>query len=81
VVIKKKLAGSDVSVMNYVIQSCISRFCTDDKAEEINTFFGGSPSWTVGQCVEKTRAAAKSLEAIEKSNLSKDAFWSEIIKK
>jgi puromycin-sensitive aminopeptidase len=65
--------------MDAVIVNCISRFCTSEKANEIEEFFKTHPlpssERRISQSLENMRASAKMLEAISKSKLSDESFW------
>ncbi len=67
------------SLMAAMIVSSIARFCTADKANEIEAFFTAHPLPTcarrISQSLENMRANAAMLRAIGQSSLSTPAFW------
>lgn len=68
--------------MDAVIVNSVSRFCTKDRADEIEKFFEENPlpssARRISQTLENMRASAQMLEAITKSNLANASFWSEL---
>lgn len=65
--------------MDAVIVNSINRFCTTEKADEIDAFFQAHPmpssARRIAQSLENMRASAKMLEAIRGSALAEESFW------
>jgi puromycin-sensitive aminopeptidase len=78
-VIKQMLAKASPSLMDAVIVNCISRFCTAERADEIEAYFNSHPlpqsSRRISQSLENMRANAKMLEAVGSSQLASADFW------
>lgn len=66
--------------MDAVIVNSVSRFCTKERADDIEKFFQENPlpssARRISQTLENMRASAQMLEAIKSSSLSTSAFWS-----
>lgn len=77
--IKDKLAKASPSLMGAVISYSISRFCTVDKAAEIEAFFAANPlpssTRVIAQILERMRTNAKLLEIVKQSNMAEETFW------
>jgi len=78
-VIKEKLAKASPSLMDAVIINCISRFCTDDRADEIEAFFKENPlpssTRRISQSLEAMRSNAKMVKALGSSALATPAYF------
>jgi puromycin-sensitive aminopeptidase len=65
--------------MDAVIVNSISRFATNEKANEIEAFFQANPlpgsSRRISQVLENMRASAKMLAAITQSKLADENYW------
>jgi puromycin-sensitive aminopeptidase len=77
--IKEKLNKASPSLMDAVIVNCINRFCTYEKADEIEAFFAANPlpssERRISQTIELIRSAASLLGRIMSSRLIDPAFW------
>eukprot|EP00349_Pseudokeronopsis_sp_Brazil_P003492 CAMPEP_0202971974 /NCGR_PEP_ID=MMETSP1396-20130829/32169_1 /ASSEMBLY_ACC=CAM_ASM_000872 /TAXON_ID= /ORGANISM="Pseudokeronopsis sp., Strain Brazil" /LENGTH=881 /DNA_ID=CAMNT_0049701907 /DNA_START=22 /DNA_END=2667 /DNA_ORIENTATION=+ len=77
--IKAKLAKAAPSLMDAVIVNSVSRFCTEEKAAEIEGFFQTHPlpssERRISQTLENMRANGKMLNAIRTSRLAEENFW------
>lgn len=72
-------AKASPSLMAAMVVSSIGRFCTADKANEIEAFFTAHPLPSVerriSQSLENMRANAAMLGALRQSKLATAAFW------
>jgi len=77
--IKSMLAKASPSLMDAVIVNCINRFCTVERANEIEKFFEANPlpssARRISQSVEMIRSNSNLLANIKKSSLSTDGYW------
>jgi len=77
--LKAKLAKASPSLMDAVIVNCTSRFCTADKAAEMEEFFKTHPlpssARRISQSVELIRTNAAFLTHISKSRLLDPSFF------
>jgi puromycin-sensitive aminopeptidase len=77
--IKEKLAKAAPSLMDAVIINSVSRFCTLEKADEIEAFFSAHPlpssERRISQTLENMRANGKMLQALRSSKLGDSSFW------
>lgn len=77
--IKEKLAKAAPSLMDAVVVNTVSRFCTKEKADEIEGFFKQHPlpssERRISQTLENMRANGQMLDAIQASNLARAEFW------
>jgi aminopeptidase N len=74
-VIKTKLAKANSSLMDAVITFTCNRFCTTEKANEIQEYFDKNPlpsnARRIGQLLENIRTSALFVERIKNSNFEK----------
>ncbi len=65
--------------MDAVIVNAISRFATNEKADEIEAFFKQNPlpssERRISQSLENMRASGQMIHAIAKSQLANESFW------
>lgn len=65
--------------MDAVIVNCISRYCTNAKADEIEAYFKENPlpssERRISQSLENMRTSSKMLSAIAESKLATANFW------
>lgn len=77
--IKEKLAKAAPSLMDAVIVNSVSRFCTEERAAEIENYFKAHPlpssERRISQTLENMRANGKMLNAIRGSKLGDASFW------
>ena len=77
--IKDKLSKASPSLMNAAIAYSCNRFCTHEKADEIDAFFKANPlpqsSRVISQVLEGMRTNASLLKIVEASELSSEGFW------
>lgn len=77
--IRGMIGKGSPSLMDACIVNCAGGFCSDSKADEIESFFKANPlpssARKIAQCVEGMRTNAKFLQKIQQSDLSSDAFW------
>ena len=77
--IKSMLAKASPSLMDAVIVNCINRFCTAEKANEIEKYFEANPlpssARRISQSVEMIRSNSNLLASIKSSALSTDGYW------
>jgi len=77
--IKGKLAKASPSLMDAVIVYSANRFCTKERADEIEKFFQANPlpssERRINQLLENMRTSAQMLDNISKSQLASAAFW------
>jgi hypothetical protein len=68
--------------MDAVIVNSVSRFCTKERADEIEKFFQENPlpssARRISQTLENMRASAQMLDSITKSSLATSSFWSSL---
>jgi hypothetical protein len=66
--------------MDAVIVNTVSRFCTEERASEIEQFFKTHPlpssERRISQTLENMRANGKMINAIRGSQLGDAGFWS-----
>ena len=78
--IKEKLAKAAPSLMDAVIVNSVSRFCTEERAAEIENYFKAHPlpssERRISQTLENMRANGKMLNAVRGSKLGDASFWS-----
>mmetsp|Transcript_7528 Transcript_7528/g.7752 ORF Transcript_7528/g.7752 Transcript_7528/m.7752 type:complete len:879 (+) Transcript_7528:105-2741(+) len=76
---KTKLAKASPSLMDAVIVSCVSRFCTNAQADEMERFFAANPipqsARRISQTVESIRNSGAMLERVMSSKLTDASFW------
>ena len=76
---KEKLAKASASLMDATIGSSISRFCTLEQAEEVETFFKANPLKTserrISQLLETMRSNGSMLKRLQESQLVQSSFW------
>jgi len=67
------------SLMDACIVSCCGTFCSEEMADEIDSFFKANPlprnARKIAQTTETIRANAKFLKKLQESELSNAAFW------
>jgi aminopeptidase N len=77
--IRKMLETASPSLMGATIVMCAGAFCSNEKADEIESFFAAHPlpmcSLKISQTVEAMRTNAKFLSSLKASQLSNSAFW------
>jgi len=77
--IKSMLAKAAPSLMDAVIINCVSRFCTEERANEIEAFFQQNPMPSserrISQLLENMRTSGKMLQSMKSSKLADAAFW------
>jgi len=77
--VKSKLAKASPSLMDAVIVSTVSRFCTLEQALDLETFFDSNPipssSRRIRQTVEAIRVTGSMLDSVRASKLSDSSFW------
>jgi hypothetical protein len=77
--IKGMIGKGSPSLMDACIVNCAGGFCSDSKADEIESFFKAHPlpsnARKIAQCIEGMRTNAKFLQKLQDSDLSSDAFW------
>lgn len=77
--IRDMLAKASPSLMDTVIVSCISRFSTKAKADEIEAFFAANPlpksARRIEQTVEAIRNNGTMVELVKQSRLVEASFW------
>ena len=77
--IRDKVAKANIWSMTAMIVACSSKFCTHDRANEVEAFFQAHPvegsDKRVAQIVERTRANAGLSEQVKKSTLMSPEFW------
>ena len=77
--IKEKLAKASPSLMDAVIVYSVNRFCTMERAAEIEAFFKANPlpqsERRIAQTLENMRTNAQMLQRIGASKLADAAFW------
>ena len=77
--IKEMLGKASASLMDAVIVMCAGGFCSKEKADEIEAFFGNNPlpnnARKISQTLEAMRTNAAFLEKLQKSKMSEDSFW------
>lgn len=78
-VIRAKLAKAVPSLMDAVIVSVLSRFCTSEQAANAEAFFVANPvpssARRISQTLEAVRVNGAVLERIKSSKLADPAFW------
>lgn len=78
-VIKEMLAKASPSLMDAVIINSVNRFCTSEKADEIENFFKENPlpssDRRISQIIENMRASSQMLNSIKSSKLSTSQTW------
>jgi hypothetical protein len=80
--ISEKLSSSSLAsalLMAGLIISIISRFCTTERADEVEAFFTAHPlpnsARRINQSIENMRTSGKMLNMIAKSKLAEEGFW------
>ena len=77
--IKTNLSKASPSLMDAVIVNSVSRFCTQERAVEIENFFKGSPlpssERRISQLIESIKTNGALLEKIKKSKLMDSNYW------
>jgi hypothetical protein len=77
--IKRTFAKASPSLMSAMVVTSIGRFCTAQRADEVQAYFEAHPLPTVerriSQSLESMRANAALLEAIGKSKLAGPGYW------
>ena len=65
--------------MDAVIVNSVSRFCTEEKAAEIQEFFSQNPipssERKIAQVVENIKTNGAMLSRVQKSRLAEAVFW------
>ena len=78
-VIKGMIGKGSSSLMDACVVNCAGGFCSESKADEINTFFEANPlpssARKIAQCVEGMRTNAKFFDRLKNSTLSTESFW------
>jgi puromycin-sensitive aminopeptidase len=76
---KQMLVKASPSLFDAVIVNSVSRFCTADKADEIEKFFAVNPMPSserrISQTIEVMRTSNQMLVAIANSSLADPAYW------
>ena len=79
VFIKDKLSKASPSLMDAVVVNSVNRFCTEEKAAEIEAFFRANPlpssERKIGQVVESIRNTGAMLKRVQSSALADASFW------
>jgi puromycin-sensitive aminopeptidase len=80
--INTMIENASPSIMNACIVMCAGSFSSNEKADEIESFFEANPlpksSRRISQLLEGMRANAQLLDSILASDLSKTEFWSSV---
>lgn len=76
---KKMIGKASPSLMDACIVLCCGSFCTNEKADEIESFFKSNPmpqsARKISQMIESMRANASFLSKLEASECSNETFW------
>ncbi len=79
VFIKEKLSKASPSLMDAVIVNSVNKFCTQERAAEIEEFFAANPipssERRIGQVVENIRNTGSMLNRFRDSALVNPSFW------
>jgi aminopeptidase N len=77
--IKEKLSKASPSLMDAAIVYSTNKFCTNEKAKEMEDFFASHPlpqsARRISQSIEMIRSAGKLFAIVQKSKLASASFW------